>query len=829
MNIGFRCLVLRLRATGFRRSAAGVRLWIVGVATCGWLAGPAFAQTSGGPAAERPPMSATLDADLIAHLPTGDSLFHLLDATQPTLVADRFFGGGLYVAQPGRIGGFLGSWSQTLFRVGDIDLTDPTGRGAPLLSPDPFLWNAVRVTTGMLGADERATGLSISLEPRRPSPSWTRTVQATTSHFGSTAAEGPPAIARIDGWDRVTGVASGPLITDRLGLVFAGSWTRGSQFERAETTPVSATVASGFAHLVFTPTTQDEIRTIGWIERASAPFDLRVPFAQPDAVTTDTAVHMQSTWERRDPNALPWRVFAGYSRRVRTPGIDRRATIPVFERLRDGPMSRLASMADETVHQWSLGARARAPTASATGTRQTFEAGVDVHGAGARSSSFFSGVAGELVNGLPARVWRFAKFGDESFRHELGWGAYVNDRIAISPRLTIDGAVRYDSTSGSARGASEAINWRSILPRAALRWTIAERWAPALVAGFSRSAYRLPLDLLAFGDPVAPSADIFRWNAFSGTPATVTTVGPLVARAGPGTNGDPSFVRIDAELKRPQSDEVVAGVEVAPAPDVRVSLIGVARRERDFTSLLNAGSPEYGVSTVFDPGADRGAVEDDRFVPVYNRLVESFGYDRYLLTTGLQSAATFNGVELAAEMSRPRFVLLLGATAGRAVASAANRGIGPLENDQGLVGELTADPNAATFARGRPFTDRAYTAKVTAVYRLPRATTIGVIARYQDGQPFARMLIFPGLNQGAEAVRAFANGDSRFMFTGTLDARLTKGFTIGGRSIAVVVDAYNLLGLSNSVEESTAAPPDVRITTAVQPPLTLHVGLRVTF
>ena len=774
-------------------------------------------------------MTATLEADLIRDLPTSDNLFQLLDATQPTLIADRFFGGGLYAAQSGRIGGFLGSWSQTLVRVGDVDLTDPIGSGAPLVVPDLMLWRAVRVTTGLMGADLDSSGLSISLEPQRPSSSWTRTVQATTSHFGSTAAVGAPAIARLDGWDHVTALASGPLIASRLGLVLAGSWTRGSQFERDELAPVSANAASGFAHLVFTPTRHDEIRTVGWITRTSVPSALRVPFARWDATTSVTAVHVQSTWERRDPNALPWRVFAGYSRRKRAPGVDRDATIPVFERLRDGPVPALAAMADDTTHRWSLGARAGAPSAGATATRNTVDAGVDAYGSGARSSSFFSGVAGELVNGLPARVWRFESPGEESFRHEMGFAAFASDRFALTPRVVVDAAVRYDAISGSASGAGQGISWGTLLPRAAIRWTIADAWQPTVIAGYSQSAYRLPLDLLAFGDPAAPSADVFRWNAFSGTASSISVIGPLVAREGPGTGGDPAFSRIDPALKRPRSDEIVAGVEVRPREDVRLRIVGVVRRERDVAGLVNDGSPAYVVSGVVDPGANVGAIEDDRFVPVYNRLVESFGRDRYLVTNGPQSEATFNGIELTAEMTRPRFLLLFGATAGRAVASAANRGFGPLENDQSIVGELTANPNAATFARGRTFNDRAYTAKVTTVYRFPTATTLGLIARYQDGQPFARMLIFPGLNQGAEAVRAFANGDSRFTFIGTLDARLQQGLTFGARSVAVVLDAYNLLGLSHSVEEATTAPPDVRITTAVQPPRALHLGLRLTF
>ena len=119
--------------------------------------------------------------------------------------------------------------------------------------------------------------------------------------------------------------------------------------------------------------------------------------------------------------------------------------------------------------------------------------------------------------------------------------------------------------------------------------------------------------------------------------------------------------------------------------------------------------------------------------------------------------------------------------------------------------------------------------KLAGVYRFPKDVRLGMVARYQDGQPFARVLVFPALNQGAEAVRAFANGESRFTFTGTLDARLQKGFTLGSQRVDAIADAYNLLNLSYEVEERTAAAPDVRIPTAVQPPRAFHIGLRVTF
>jgi hypothetical protein len=171
-------------------------------------------------------------------------------------------------------------------------------------------------------------------------------------------------------------------------------------------------------------------------------------------------------------------------------------------------------------------------------------------------------------------------------------------------------------------------------------------------------------------------------------------------------------------------------------------------------------------------------------------------------------------------------VLSGSATANIAEGPAASRGFGPTENDDGVLGELFIDPNAAIFARGRLFSDRAFTIKLVGVYKLPKGFTLGAIARYQDGQPFARMVIVPGLNQGVEAVPAFANGGSRFTFTGTLDARLQKTFTVGRYGLDAVLDVFNLVNLQNEVEERVVTGPAFRTVTALQPPRAVHVGLR---
>jgi hypothetical protein len=153
----------------------------------------------------------------------------------------------------------------------------------------------------------------------------------------------------------------------------------------------------------------------------------------------------------------------------------------------------------------------------------------------------------------------------------------------------------------------------------------------------------------------------------------------------------------------------------------------------------------------------------------------------------------------------------------------------PTENDQDVLGNLFVDPNAATQARGQLFQDRSHTFKMAGIYRFPWRIRLGAIARYQDGQPFARLVIVPGLTQGPTAVRSYANGGSAFTYTGTLDIRVQKVFTTGRAEVAATVDVYNLTNLGNEVTEDVVSGTMFRTPTALQPPRTALVGVRVTF
>ena len=138
---------------------------------------------------------------------------------------------------------------------------------------------------------------------------------------------------------------------------------------------------------------------------------------------------------------------------------------------------------------------------------------------------------------------------------------------------------------------------------------------------------------------------------------------------------------------------------------------------------------------------------------IYNRRPETFASDRYLLTNPYLMSATMASVVVSGELTTKHVYFRMAGTALLSGGAAGNRGFTAVENDLAMTGELFVDPNAATYARGQLFNDRMYTIKTLSVVTLPRDLRVGVIARYQDGQPFSRMVIVPGLNQGTEAVR----------------------------------------------------------------------------
>ena len=811
----------RRRYTAAAAAAAAAIVWLM----------PALHAQTPEPAAERQPLGYSFTGDQIADLPSGAAIFSLLDSAVPEAISDRVDAGSLTPGQPTRFGTHGSSWTQTMFRIGEVDVSDPDASGTPLVLPGVRAWRRMDVATGAMPLGVNAPGLAVTLVPRRPTAAWTGSIElfgAPHDLQSGTATTDPPAISRLDTWTSGSVLASGPLIPNRLGMVLEASWTEATRYQRDDSTRLNEKLGSVFSHVVFTPTRRDEIRFIGWVQETRSPFAHRVAYAQPAASEQGTSLHVQSEWERRRATGSgaadsAWTGFVSFSARRRTTDLEP-VTAIVTERVTGGPVPDLvAPLGTDTA--WSLGAKL---TPLTWGRRHTPQAAVTLSGGSAAVRTPFSVRIGERVDGVPARVWDYSAPGAASDWHQVTLSLFAGDTIVIHPRVTIDGGLRFDWAGAWAATNPQGISWRDLYPSVGLRWELTDVGRIAAVVRFNRYGHRLPLGDLAYGDSRAPTANVFQWTATGADPG-VQQLGALISRVGPGTGGgDPGFSSIDPHLERPYVDELTLGFESRPNSRTALRLTGIARQECRFVGLVNTGVPRssYNVLFVVDPGVDHAG---GQILNVFDRIPDTFGADRYLLTNPAGHHATFAGVEITAHMTTKRLFLVAGGTAGRSEGTSANRGFLVTENDQGLVGEALTNPNAETNARGRPFAERGYTIKTAGTYHFPHEVRLGVAARYQDGQHFARLVIVPGLNQGVEAIRAFVNGKTRFTYTLTVDARLQKDFALGGWRLTGVIDAYNLVNTATEIEEFSVTGPLSRSTSAVQPPRSLHIGFKLAF
>jgi hypothetical protein len=737
---------------------------------------------------------------------------------------DRLDNGGLWVGQAPRFTAHGGSYAQTSFRLGAADVTDPFGSGAPLLIPDLGGLGALDAVTALAPLEGAGSGTLLVMLPPRPSAIWRGSLEgaATTSGLQAAPPPGPTPIAHYDSWRRGAFSLAGPLVRERLGLAVAGSATGVSRFERDESAPRDARARSLLAHLVWTAASQ-EARLLALVQDARHPDPARLLFGD-GARRRDAFAHLQAGWTRRGETGSAVRATIAYARARsvaegrgdRTGGLDPIASGPIPDTLLDGPGSRKRAEAAlvfraapkellRSFHALSLGVEARRE----------------------RAELFPSGplTVGERVDGLSARRWEFPGRAEASrwIAHERA--AYLADRARFGDRLLVEAGARVESMGADAGGPAH-ISWLDLSPRLRARARLDRAGRLSLFGGWSRRRDRLPLRVLAFGDPTAPAATVSRWRNDGSTPGGQ---GPLVAFAGPGG----SHASIDPALAAPRTDELVAGVEARLGRRTVVRFTGIDRRGRRLIESVNVGvlRSRYRTFTVFDLGGDLVGGTEAQQLPIFDRDPASFGADQYVVTNPAGLGWRYQGVELVFDLQPVDGLRFrLGATAHRSEGSAADRGFRSDENDPGHPGELFDNPNADTFASGRLFFDRAYTIKIAAWYTRGRqGPRLGTIVRYQDGQPFARLVLAPTLAQGPEAVRAIPNGRSRFSYTLTLDARAEQGVDVGRARLSAVVEGFNLLGTAHEVEEYVVTGPAFRTPTAQQPPRALRLGLRLEF
>jgi hypothetical protein len=767
----------------------------------------------------RPGQGSSFTAEDLSGLSAGNSLNALIDTAAPFVIADRLDNGGLATGDWARLGSRGSSWTAARLHLGDEEIGAPNARGLMSFYPDLVGMEAVSVLSGLADPSIATPGSSVTLTPRRPGTQRRLIVAGAFTSSGmvdSGPSDGPPLIASVNSWHDASFRWDGPL-TSRLGAVVTGSIDH-VDADRRGIPGFASTVSSFMAHVVASPSDREEVRVLATAQQVRRPFDVA---AANGADERDRLVGARVTWDRHDSGGSWRQLSVGFRRAALTP--DRSAADGgIFDRALDGPAPAPASSnVLRSIHARLTFAPADRRTA---GLNHSLRALVELRRTDATAVVIGASTVGELAAGLAARVWSAELPSTGSQRHLNSAVVALNDDIALSRRLTLTLGVRGDLSSASASGAARSISWRSASPLAALRW--APNWL-TMTAGFRRYARQLSTDLAAFGDPGEPLVNVYRWTDVNANDRVDNgEQGTLVARAGRA----PSVAGIADDLHASHTDEFALRAERRLGASQYIRVSATVRRESDIVRSVNTGAPlsAYRAIAVANEIQDPKRARDG-LLTVYDRLPASFGQDFYVLDNAPGEGARYRGLEISWEMRSRRWFSMLGASAYESSGLGGNRGFRVDEADQGVIGELLENPNAESVADSRLFFDRAYVLKWSTIYRGPRGFTAGITARYQDGQPFARLVLVPELAQGPEVVASDYSVATRFSFTGTIDAHLAQTFGVSGRRVTATLDVFNLSNLADEVEEYSVSGATFRNSTAMQPTRTVRAGLRFEF
>jgi len=411
---------------------------------------------------------------------------------------------------------------------------------------------------------------------------------------------------------------------------------------------------------------------------------------------------------------------------------------------------------------------------------------------------------------------------------------FSQDAITLSNFFTLILSLHISSTRGWALSHSSSspekpskISWLNFSPRAGFILPLTKSKTTAFKFWAARYYFTLPLYYLTYGNPEALGGLVYSWqDKNSDGDFQPGEEQALLRREGP------LFSRIDPELKRPYTDELVLSFQTIFGHGWHFSLAGFIRQSKNLVETVNVGVPfsSYDEVKIFDIGDDRipGTHDDLTFI-VYNQKPESLGQDFFLLTNPEADSriSKYYGLDLTLVKRYGQwftFFLSLTATSATGTTSPGNT---EWENDDGVVGSLYDNPNTLINARGRMRFDRAYVGRIGFNFLAPFGIRIAGLIKYYDGQPFARKIIVDGLNQGPFYIQAHPRGVARYEYNRTVDIRLEKTFYSNTAKIRLILDVFNLLnrGLATQENEWTGPEFPLRFATEIQSPRVFRLGL----
>src|SRR5205814_5912645 len=138
---------------------------------------------------------------------------------------------------------------------------------------------------------------------------------------------------------------------------------------------------------------------------------------------------------------------------------------------------------------------ARGTSAALASRRQHLVAGARASGSSADVRAAFGGRIGEMINGVPTRVWDFtapSMTGTPSAWNQSSIALFAGDRVDVSPRVTLDAAIRFETIRAGNTAAAQRVSSNDVMPRGGMRIALTDRLSTAAFAFAGRYGHRLP-------------------------------------------------------------------------------------------------------------------------------------------------------------------------------------------------------------------------------------------------------------------------------------------------------------------------------------------------
>ena len=813
--------------------------------------------------------------------PEGFSLGSALFAREPGTVTEPLDFTGLADNRLGVISQRGFSWTDTAIQFNGLDAGDDYQPGSPQILPDGDAVAATVVRSAFGLTPSTAFGAEIGLFPAQAGDSWHAAI-ASAGTAGALASNNlPPAASRgaitqaeqYDWFTRDHAELGGPL--SRWADVFvsgSGQWA-------AQAAPLAAPGTNQNSRLLFGNAlghiragahdrfdalySGSRIDLAGWGEPAGmealAARRLSPEFLLPDGVAglneTDHLDFVQAgwthVWAASAAGTLQIRYGDSFAHLDTAPAVVTPINQTSIE-LAGGavtgepPLTNLAVRARQQIAAaWEPG------SVRLAGARHQFMAG-----GGWRTSTpqnryrTPSDLNLITADGLPAEVVEFNTPLDSRERI-AGASVWATDHMNPVRRLTLDLGLMADFSRGGVpaqsspfgiytparqvAAQSNLIAWNSVSPRAGLAWQVLHAHGLVMRGAFFRLYAPLAGRYLDYGNPNSLGGSVYQWNDLNGDGwFEPGEQGALLARFGG------PYSSISPTLRRPYADEWNLGAEM-PLPLSTLASIHLFRRdEKDRIAAIDTGvtPQDFTPVTILDPGPDGiPGTFDDQQLTVYAQNPATLGHDRYLLTNppGLR---TLNSGVNAQLRTAWRGITVSASFVAEKSYGPTNPGNAVFENDPGVVGALFSDPNAQINSTGRAFTDRAFTGKIEALYRLPTrwgGVQISTVADYTDGLAFARMLLVTGLPQGpflvATTPRGSPGGGNRAEHVQNWNLRLSREWPLAFGRIAAAADLLNVTNADLAIQQAdlTGLAFNSRLPIAIEPPRFVRFEVRYRF